>query len=247
MHYKLCIILVLALLPNALTAFAQPLQPKDSLIIAERIAMAEADWVPTGVWPFLNRKFRQGTVVTGFVREVKNEVFCNIHIGKHTVWYFKGETLMEALPGTVKRVEVSGNVYVPMPDEKFGRIVRQDTIDGKMARVICVQTVDEAEMKRRGEDVSHLGSFTLSGDFGSIGLDLINSYDAHPEEKPLPIKNTFYFVYNGDVFECTTKNILAHINPARKNEYRAFTRSAEIISSQESSIQKIWKEFFLKR
>ena len=66
------------------------------------------------------------------------------------------------------------------------------------------------------------------------------------EEQPLPLTDEYYFQVRGEIFPATTKQILNRIDPKRKQEYRNFTRSAEIISTNESSMLKVWKEYFLK-
>ena len=66
------------------------------------------------------------------------------------------------------------------------------------------------------------------------------------EAEPLPMVDVFYFQVRGEIFPFTTKNVLERIDQRRRKEYRAFTRSAEIISSNESSAVKVWREFFLK-
>ena len=82
----------------------------------------------------------------------------------------------------------------------------------------------------------------------SVSMADIASADAGVvlEEQPLPLTDEYYFQVRGEVFHATPKQILSHIDPQRKQEYRNFTRSAEIISSNESSMLKVWQEFFLK-
>lgn len=218
-------------------------------------------WQPTGVWPFVNKKFQVATVYVGLFNRSKTIVPCNIHVGKQTLWYSQNDTLMEAIPGSVIRVEFKdGDTYMPVGSEqRFGRIVREDSIDGAIARVICVLTVNQKELDKtylnhiNNKQNTHVDD--VGGSLGAMG-GAMNSIlgavaDAQtvldPEEEPLPMTNDFYFQVRGDVFPATTKNILSHINPKRKGEYRNFTRSAEIISTNESSMLKIWKEFFLKK
>ena len=112
---------------------------------------------------------------------------------------------------------------------------------------VCNQ-VDKKKMDEEAKSISQMGSFSLSSDaFGTIGLDLMSAYVGNPEEQPLPIIDTFYFIYNLEIFEFTDKNVLARIEPSRKKEYKAFTRSAEILSHTETSALKVWNEFFVKR
>lgn len=216
-------------------------------------AQNNTNWEPTGVWPFINRQFKVATVYTGIYTKSKTVVPCNIHIGNQTLWYTKNDTLMEAIPKSVLRVEFpNGDVYMPVGTEQmFGRIVREDSINGRIARVIHVTTVDRQRLDSKGVDALNSSQNMLQG-ASAVGLGLFASAlaDANSgrkiEEEPLPLSNIYFFQVNGEIFQATTKNILAHIDASRKKEYKNFTRTAEIISSNESSIQKIWQEFFLK-
>ena len=206
------------------------------------------DWEPTGVWPFLNQQFRTATVYTGIFKRSKTVVPCNIHVGNQTLWYSQNDTLMEAIPGTVVRVEFpNGDTYMPVGSEqRFGRIVREDSIDGRIARVICVRTVNQKELDQKYLDHINKTQNILQG--ATFNVSDIASADAGiiMEEQPLPLTNEFYFQVRGEIFQATPKQILKRIDPKRKQEYRNFTRSAEIISTNESSMLKIWQEFFLK-
>ena len=214
------------------------------------------DWEPLGNWPFINRQFRTATVYTGLFNRTKTVVPCNIHVGKQSLWYTQNDTLMEAIPGTVLRVEFpNGDVYTPVGSQHmFGRIVREDTVQGQIARVICVRSVDQKALDQRGVDILNntqnilQGASALGVGFGSWASALSDANGAvNEEELPLPMTNQFYFQVRGEIFPATNKQILAHISDAkRKKEYRAFTRSAEIISTNETSMLKVWKEFFLK-
>ena len=216
--------------------------------VLSAFAQNNKDWEPTGVWPFINQQFRTATVYTGIFRRSKTVVPCNIHVGNQTLWYSQNDTLMEAIPGSVVRVEFpNGDSYMPVgSEEHFGRIVREDSIDGKIARVICVKTVNQKALDQKYLDYLNKTKNILQG--ATFNVSDIASADAGivMEEQPLPLTNEFYFQVRGEIFPATTKQILNRIDPARKQEYRNFTRSAEIISTNESSMLKVWEEFFLK-
>lgn len=206
------------------------------------------EWTPTGSWPFINKAFRPATVVTGFFKLKKTVVPCNIHVGKQTLWYSQNDTLMEAVPGTVLRVDFKDASYIPVNNSDFGKVLREDSIKGKPAKVLKVWTVDQRELDARGRDAINMTSNILqsSGALASLSTRIADANGGiSEEERPLPMTNKFYFIFNGEIFEATTSNILKHIDPKRKAEYRNFTRSAEIISTNESSILKIWDKFFL--
>ena len=216
--------------------------------VLSAFAQNNKDWEPTGVWPFINQQFRTATVYTGIFKRSKTVVPCNIHVGNQTLWYSQNDTLMEAIPGTVLYVELpNGDTYMPVSSEqRFGRIVREDTIDGKIARIICVKTVNQKELDQKYLDHINKTQNILQG--ATFNVSDIASADAGiiMEEQPLPLTNEFYFQVRGEIFQATPKQILKRIDPKRKQEYRNFTRSAEIISTNESSMLKIWQEFFLK-
>ena len=209
-------------------------------------AQDNADWQPTGVWPFINKQFRTATVYTGVFKLTKTVVPCNIHVGNQTLWYSQNDTLMEAVPGSIIRVEFpNGDTYMPVGSEQmFGRIVRQDTIGGSVARIIHVRQLNQKALDQRYLDHINKTQNALQG----MSLSHLADTEAGLiiEQEPLPMENVYYFQMKGEIFPATTKNILSRINPKRKQEYRNFTRSAEIISTNESSMLKIWKEFFLK-
>ena len=114
-------------------------------------AQNNKDWEPTGVWPFINQQFRTATVYTGIFKRSKTVVPCNIHVGNQTLYYTQNDTLMEADPGSVVRVDFpNGDSYMPVGSEqRFGRIVREDSIDGKVARVICVRSVNQKALDQK--------------------------------------------------------------------------------------------------
>lgn len=201
------------------------------------------EWIPTGEWPFVNQKFKVGTIFAGVIRPSKTQVPCNIHIGSQAVLYAKSDTLMQALPGTVFRIEFPDETYIAINGLSFGKIVHEDSI----GKVVRVRELDKVEMENRKKDASNLGAFNLmaNGDFTGMNIDLSGQYNPHPEENPLPIKDSYYYIFNGEVFPATEKNILSRIDQSRRKEYRAYTRSAEVISSSEKSMVKQWIDFFL--
>ncbi len=155
---------------------------------------------------------------------------------------------MEAIPGSVLRVDFpNGDSYMPVGVEpRFGRIVREDSIAGKIARVICVRAVNQKELDQKYLDYINKTRNLLQGATFDVS-DIAGADDGIVmEEQPLPMAEEYYFQVRGEIFQASPKNILSHIDPKRKQEYRNFTRSAEIISTNESSMLKVWQEFFLK-
>ena len=211
-------------------------------------AQNNKDWEPIGEWPFINRSFRTATVYTGVFKRTKTQVPCNIHVGKQALWFSRNDTLMEAVPGTVLRVEFpNGDTYIPVGSQQMmGKIVREDSIDGSIARIICVRTVNQQELDQQYLDYINKTQNVLQGS-GAFSAVADSKTGVKMERKPLPMTTFFFFQVKGDVFLATTKNILSHIDPKRRKEYKAFTRSAEILSYSEKSMNKVWEEFFLKK
>ena len=213
-------------------------------------ASAQKDWEPIGTWPFEYKTFRVATVYSGFFSVKKTQVPCNIHLGKQTLWYSQNDTLMEAIQGSVLRVEFpGGDTFMPVGDAaSFAKIIRQDTLRGKVARVLLVRSVDQNAVDKRAVDIlnnsQNLQQSSL--DLGAWGAQLSDVNAAiNEEELPLPLVNTFYFQFDGEIFEAKEKNILARINQTRRKEYRNYTRQAEIISTSAKSMLKVWKDFFV--
>jgi len=213
------------------------------------LAQNDAAWKPTGQWPFINRHFRTASVYTGIFNRTKTVVPCNIHVGNQTLWYSQNDTLMEAVPGSIIRVEfANGDTYMPVgASQSFGRIVREDSIDGSIARVICVRSLNQRELDQKYMDYINKSQNLLQGATFNVSDIADTEAGRNIEEEPLPMVDQFYFQVKGEIFQARPKEILAHINPQRKKEYRLFNREAEIISTNESSILKVWDEFFLKR
>ena len=211
---------------------------------------AQADWQPIGTWPFEYKAFRVATVYSGFFSIKKTQVPCNIHLGKQTLWFSRNDTLMEAIPGSILRVEFpGGDTYIPINGtECFAKIVQQDTLQGKVARLLMARIVDQHAVDQRAVDIlnnsQNLQQSSLN--LGNWGAQLSDVNAAiNEEELPLPLINTFYIQFKGETFEAKEKNILNHIDPTRRKEYRNYTRQAEIISTSLPSMQKVWKDFFV--
>lgn len=213
---------------------------KDSLEAVEE----DAKWIPTGVWPFLNRRFMPAEVVTGLFSVKKTYVPCNIHVGNQSLCYLQNDTVMEADPININIVRFkNGDLYQPVGNT-FAKVIRNDSTVGKVLRV---RTVDKKRFESEGRSVSNLGTVSMGG--GSFGgmfnMDFASQYEPNPEEKQLPVLDTFYFIYNMEIFPVSDKEVLRRIDPKRKKEYRDFTRRAEILKHSEESVLKIWDTFFV--
>lgn len=208
------------------------------------------NWQPTGSWPFINQKFRPATVYTGMFKKSKTIVPCNIHVEKQSLWYNQNDTLMEAFMNTVIRIEFqNGDTYMPV-GEGLGRIVREDTLQGSIARLFCVRKLNRKALDQKGLDDLNKTQNLLQSGSGFMSSFFAGVADANggqqEADQPLPMTNEFYIQFKGTIFKASQKNIMNNINQKRRKEYLGFTRSAEIISENESSMLKVWKEFFVK-
>ena len=213
------------------------------------MAQEDSDWQPIGVWPFVYQNFRVATVHTGLFKDTETVVPCNIHIGKSALWFSKdNETLMEAVPGNITKVEFNnGDVYIPIGSEqRFAKVLYEGELQGKKARVYMMQIVDQKAVDQQYLDYMNKTQNVLQGASSSFFSQLADAnVNEDPENKPVPLINVFYYYFKGEMFEATTKNILQYIKPERRKEYRGYTRSAEVISTSERSMIKVWEDFFV--
>jgi len=231
---------VLVALSASVGSTVAQVSPRDSL----RAVAEDSLWQPTGEWPFVNRRFMPAEVVTGLFTFKKTIVPCNIHIGNQSLYYMQDDTVKEADPINVNFVRFkNGNVYQPVGNT-FAKIVRNDSAVGKVLRV---RTVDKERFEEDGRAVSNLGTVSLGGGaFGGVfNMDFAGQFDVHPEENPLPLLDTFYFIYGKEIFLVSDKEVLKRISPKRRREYRDFTRRAEILLHNEKSVLRIWDTFFV--
>jgi len=208
------------------------------------------DWQPIGEWPFEYQTFQVATIYSGIFSVRKTQTPCNIHLGKQALWYSQNDTLMEAVKGTILRVEFNnGDVFIPVNGaECLGKVIQEDSLVGKVARVIEVRLVDQKEVDKRAVELMNLTSNLQQSslDLGTWGAQLSDINSVVDEQKqPLPLINVYYFQYNGEIFEATEKQILKRIDQSRRKEFRRYTREAEIISTNRSSVLKEWNDFFV--
>lgn len=211
---------------------------------------AQSKWEPTGVWPFAYKNFRTATIYFGTFKETKTIVPANIHIGKHTLWFSKNDTLLEAIPNNLRRVEFeNGDTYYPLGEaNELALVLRHDTINGKIARLYQIWEPDMRQINQKARDqlstTSLLQGCVELGILNNVASAVADNIDSSPEERPLPMTSRFFIQADGTTFEATEKNILRYLGKERKHQYLNFTRSAEIISTNASSMIKVWDIFF---
>lgn len=206
------------------------------------------EWQPIAAWPFLYKEFTNCVITTATNQVVKGKA--NIHVGNHYLWYENSaQQKMAAKEGTVAKVRFSNDdVYMPVGN-KLCKVVRTDTINGKECFIL---RSDEADKERFNElsRINKMGMMALGS--GIANLESMYSSVAEHEgandldHQPLPMNTYFYMTINGETFPATESNILKHLEKSERPAFRAFTRRAEIIYSNESSILKVWDAFFKK-
>ena len=192
-------------------------------------------------YPLLFQRMEKATIYYGLFTEHSRYTPCNIHVGTATqyqmLYYIDNDgTPMQIEPTNIRRVvfDKDSATYVPVEGKYFGQIVHEDST----GQIIKVWDLDREHITR---DLRT----TITGSNTRIDMKTMRWYEPNKSDKELPMQTTYYFRYDGQLFPITEKNILDHINPERKREYKAFTRSAEIISTNLSSVMKIWNTFFV--
>lgn len=206
------------------------------------------EWEPIAVWPFMYKDFSNAVITTVTKVVVKSKA--NIHVGNHYLWYINSaQQKVIAKEGTIAEVRFSnGDSYLPIGN-KLCRVIRTDTINGKVCHVLRSDEVD----KERFNELTNINRMTMMS-FGSGNATLENMYTGVAEhegakdidKQPLPMNTYFYMQYNGDTFQVTESNVLKHLDKIERAAYRAYTRRAEILYANESSILNIWDTFFKK-
>lgn len=207
------------------------------------------NWEPIGVWPFIYKNFHSATIQRGLFKKIENRYPCNIHVGKSTLWFSSdNENLMEAVSNDIRRIIFDGgDVYMPIGDEHaLAKVIYEGELQGKTARVFLIKKVKQDAVDQMYIDHLNKTQNMLQGGAGAFFSHLADAGNQEdPEYMPLPMENVFYYFFNDKLFEANTKNILNNIKPERKKEYRAYTRSAEVLSTSEKSMMKVWNDFFV--
>lgn len=207
------------------------------------------DWQPTAQWPLVYANFMPADVYT----TANKKVFArsNIHVGMHCLWFINGSgEKLAAKEGTISKVVFrNGDQYYNI-NEKMCKVLREDTIKGKVCRLYISTELDKDrfnEMARiNGQGMMDLGGLTIG--LTNLSNEVANQAGAsNVDAEPLPVREKFYMLYDGETFEATQRNILNHLTKEERAAYRAFERSAEIVSGHRRSIENVWITFFVNK
>ncbi|MBQ0075493.1 MAG: hypothetical protein KBT34_15035 [Prevotella sp.] len=218
----------------------------------------EAQWAPSAVWPFVYREFLDATIITKASKIVKAKA--NIHVGNMYVWYESKGQKLEVKRDLVKKVIFpNGDIYypvlarvvekrVPVMRDKLCRVVREDTINGKIGRLLVSEELD----RNRYEELVKANRQAQMG-FGDGLMSSVNSMVSaneilnDVEQNPLPMRDKYYMEYNDEIFEANESEITKRMEKSERAAYRAYERSAEILAGNRSSMENVWITFFVSK
>lgn len=217
------------------------------LILCMLSASADDKWQPVPSWPFIYSDFQPAVIKT--VKGTTVNAKANIHIGHHYLWYESKGKNLEAKKGTVKEVIFPNGKHHIAVGDKICLIIKEDTIKGKLHRLLYSEEVD---MPRYNDIVRNNKAAESSSTIDFMGLNDLNLDVAVressniSEQEPLPIKNVFFIQIGDETFEATESNILQHLDKEERKVYKAYTRKAEIITSDMNSMLDVFTTFFLR-
>lgn len=208
----------------------------------------ESEWEPVSSWPFVYQQFTSADIYT--IQGKKVSAKANIHVGQHYLWYESGTNRLAAKKGTISKVifkDKQKSTYYAIND-KLCRVLREDSINGKVARLYISEELDKTrynEMVRLNQQATMaIMDLPITNGVASGLADREGSYDI--DKEPLPMQRRFFMLVEGETFEATEHNILQHLSKEERKTYRSYTRSAEVLSGNRSSIENIWITFFVK-
>lgn len=210
-------------------------------------ASADDKWQPVPSWPFIYSDFQSAVIKT--VKGTTVNAKANIHIGHHYLWYESKGKNLEAKKGTVKEVIFPNGKHHIAVGDKICLVIKEDTIKGKLHRLLYSEEVD---MPRYNDIVRNNKAAESSSTIDFMGLNDLNLDVAVressniSEQEPLPIKNVFFIQIGDETFEATESNILQHLDKEERKVYKAYTRKAEIITSDMNSMLDVFTTFFLR-
>lgn len=211
-------------------------------------AMAENSWTPTPAWPFVLAEFQESVIHTASGKTVKAKA--NIHVGSLCLWYISNGKNLEAKKGIVDKVVFADGTKYIEAYGKLCKVIREDSINGKIHRLLCSTEVEQSqyeEMVRNQRAAERSSMLDIAG-LNNMNLDMsVRGSASNADQEPLPIENRFYIQLGNDTFEAVESKILKHLkdNEERK-AYRAYTRKAEIITGNLSSMLDVYTTFFTK-
>lgn len=205
------------------------------------------EWEPTAEWPFAYKEFSDAVIHLTSLQLVKTKV--NIHVGNHYAWYENGGKRLEVKRGLITKVVfANGDVYYPIGD-RLCQVIQEDTVNGNLTRLYMSHELDrpafEEAAKRNNQSTMSL--MDVPSFISSAANRVADNEGAIIfEQEPLPMRDKFFILYNGKVFEATESNILKNLSKEERTAYLNYTRRAEILSTNRKSMENVWVTFFDK-
>lgn len=195
------------------------------------------EWTPKCSFPLLFERMEKATIHYGIVRDNTKFAPCNIHLGTsekfQTLYYVDTNgTVIECEPSSVNKIEFPDGEYIPIAQKYFGKIIFADSV----GKVVLVRDIDRPKFAEQRAMTSSATS--------RIDMNKFRWYVPTEDDENIPMRNLYWFIVRGKIFEVTETNILSNINPLRKKEYKAYTRFAEVILKNERSVIDVWNNFF---
>lgn len=211
-------------------------------------ASSNSNWQPVPEWPFAFQEFQNAVIYT-----VKGQIIkakANIHVQKNVLWYENHGKRLAANPEIINKVIIADTIQYYKIKNKLCRVLREDTINGKISRLYICETLDQArynEIKRAFNQ-----SFDGFTEFGNAMTGMVNGVldsqgSINFDQEPLPMDVKFYMFYEGDTFEANESNILKHLPKEEWRAYRTYVRSAEVRAANRSSMENVWITFFVSK
>lgn len=214
-----------------------------ALVLIPTQVHADENWRPTPSWPFVFREFQNAVIYT--INGQKTRVAANIHVDRNVLWYESKGKRLAANPDVISKVAFGDIIFYNI-NKKLCRVIREDTIQGRVSRLYILEEID----RDKYNEIKAFHSQTMS----ILDNPFIRDVAATVAEtegvtdidiQPLPMYNKFFMLYNNETFEATEHNILQHLSKEERPAYRAYTRSAEVITSNRSSMENVWITFFV--
>lgn len=229
---ELIIALMLLMLP--MVSFAQAADDKDK-------------WEPVPTWPFLYEEFSNAIIHTTALKVVKAKA--NVHAGNSTVWYENNGKRLEANKTLVQKVVFdNGDTYYVIKD-KLCQVICEDSVDGGVSRLYMCHEVDKEAFNEiaRINNQSTMSLMDVPGFISSAANSVADREGGNRiDQEPLPMKDKFFILYKGDIFEANESSILKHLSKQERPVYLSYTRKAEVLSYSRKSMENVWNTFFTK-
>lgn len=190
------------------------------------IAFAAFGQKPTTSWPYLYSDFANGTV---YMKDgKKHDQEFNIHLAKGRLHFNDNGVIKEVKTNDIHLVELNGELFTSLQ----GFVVK--VIGDPQTGYVAVHTY--ADYQKLNESDGPYGTkLDATTSYSVTPYDLTGvagSYDAlmrnRNEGVTLPLKNDYYIVAGGRVFNASKKGIESNLDDAGKAAFKTFQKQNKI-------------------